>query len=200
VAYGNYEKGSITTTLTVTQATPSLGSFSIPSVAYNENVTITPPTSNSNGEFTYTGNNSSVATITSSGIVTITGVGSVTIIATQAATGIYSQGSVSATLTVNAIVPSLSNFNIPSGFYRDGYITINPPTTNSPGNFSYTITNQQADFGWGGVDFLTIIDGNIIRISYNMTGTATILATCSPAGNYTFGYIYATFTIKGDDF
>jgi hypothetical protein len=65
----------------------------------DEPFVITPPTSNSNGTFSYESSNQSVATI-SGNTVTIVGAGSTTITATQAATDNYSSGSISATFVV----------------------------------------------------------------------------------------------------
>jgi len=66
--------------------------------------TITAPTSNSTGAFSYTSSNAAVATISGS-TVTIIGVGTSTITASQAANANYSSGSIAATLTVsNTIV------------------------------------------------------------------------------------------------
>jgi hypothetical protein len=70
---------------------------------------LTPPTSNSPGDFTYTSSNALVATI--SGItVTIVGLGTCTITATQAAYSNYTSGSISALLTVNKITTTLKDF------------------------------------------------------------------------------------------
>lgn len=65
----------------------------------DEPFVITPPTSNSDGTFSYESSNQSVATI-SGNTVTIVGAGSTTITATQAATDNYSSGSISATFVV----------------------------------------------------------------------------------------------------
>ncbi len=59
------------------------------------------PTSNSNGAFTFTSSNTSVATV-SGHTVTIVGSGIATLTATQAATANYTAGSATATLTVDS--------------------------------------------------------------------------------------------------
>jgi len=89
------------------QVTPTLGTFTIPTPQTfgNSPFTITPPTSNSPGAFSYTSSNSNVATI-SSDIATITGVGESIITAIQAETTNYTSVSASATLIVNANSPS----------------------------------------------------------------------------------------------
>ena len=62
--------------------------------------TITPPTSNSTGAFTYTSSNTSVATI-SGDTITIVGIGSTTITANQAAIDSNGSGTISTTLDVS---------------------------------------------------------------------------------------------------
>lgn len=74
--------------------------FTIPSKTFGDApFTLTPPTSNSDGAFTYTSSNISVATISGS-TVTIVANGTSTITATQASSGNYSSATATATLTV----------------------------------------------------------------------------------------------------
>jgi len=83
-----------------TQVAPTLGPFTIPTQVYGDSpFTITPPTSNSDGSFSYSSSNTAVATI-SNDIITITGVGSSTITATQAATTNYFSATTTTTFTV----------------------------------------------------------------------------------------------------
>jgi len=68
---------------------------------YNDTVfSLTPPTSNSSGIFSYTSSNPKVAIIKNN-TVKITGSGTTTITAVQAPAGNYSSGSVTTTLTMN---------------------------------------------------------------------------------------------------
>jgi len=79
---------------------PTLGAFTVPAqVGGAAPFTLTPPTSNSAGAFTYSSSNESVATIIGD-IITIVGAGTSTITATQAADGSYGTASTTATLTV----------------------------------------------------------------------------------------------------
>ncbi len=78
-----------------------LGTFANITKTYGDaSFTLVDPTSASAGAFTYTSDNTGVATI-SGNTVTITGAGTTTITATQAASGIYSSASTTATLTVS---------------------------------------------------------------------------------------------------
>jgi len=86
--------------VTVVLPTPTLSNFSIPQSNYGDApFTITPPTSNSTGAFSYTSSDTSVATI-SGNTVTIVGKGSSTITATQAPDNNYSSETIQTTLQV----------------------------------------------------------------------------------------------------
>lgn len=79
---------------------PAISNFTIADKKVGDpTFALTAPTSDSDGTFTYTSDNTSVATI-SGNTVTIVGAGVVTIVANQAATATYSAGSISATFTV----------------------------------------------------------------------------------------------------
>lgn len=85
---------------------PTITGFTIPAHSVGDApFTLTDPTSNSTGAFTYTSSDSTVATI-SGKTVTIVGGGTTTITATQAAAGSYVAGTASATLVVNFPVPT----------------------------------------------------------------------------------------------
>ena len=82
--------------------TPTITNFTIPSKNLgNPAFTITAPTSNSTGAYTYTSSNPAVATVTGS-TITILSVGNTTIKATQAAAGGYTSGTKSTMFTVNS--------------------------------------------------------------------------------------------------
>ena len=85
---------------------PTLSGFSIPThVTGDAPFTLVKPTSNSTGAFTYSSGNTAVATI-SGNTVTIVGSGTSIITATQAAAGIYSSGSITASLVVTSPPPA----------------------------------------------------------------------------------------------
>jgi hypothetical protein len=99
-ASGSYVAGSITATLTVNKATPTLTNFSIATKQFGDApFTLTAPTSNSTGAFTYTSSDTTVATI-SGNTATVIGGGSTTITATQATTTNYATATITALLTV----------------------------------------------------------------------------------------------------
>jgi Secretion system C-terminal sorting domain len=85
---------------------PTITGFTVPAkVMGNPPFTLTAPTSNSMGAFSYTSSNTGVATI-SGNTVTITGAGTSTITANQAAAGGFTVGSTTATLVVTSPGPS----------------------------------------------------------------------------------------------
>ncbi|MBL8519490.1 MAG: pre-peptidase C-terminal domain-containing protein [Betaproteobacteria bacterium] len=84
---------------------PTFGTFSVPGKTVGDPAfTLTPPTSNSSGAFTYSSSNTGVATISGS-TVTLVAAGTSTITAHQAADATHTAGSTSATLTVSAGAP-----------------------------------------------------------------------------------------------
>ncbi|WP_443943474.1 MBG domain-containing protein [Pedobacter sp. AW1-32] len=90
--------------ITVTGA-PTIGTFAnINKPIGTTTFTLTAPSSNSNGAFSYTSSNPAVATIFGN-TVTVTGPGSTTITATQAASGYYTSGTTTSTLTVTTAPP-----------------------------------------------------------------------------------------------
>jgi Secretion system C-terminal sorting domain len=87
---------------------PILSNFSIPAQLVGASpVTITAPTSNSPGAFTYTSSNPSVATIAGN-VITIVGAGTSTITATQAAAGAFSGAVITAPLVVSVGPPMVA--------------------------------------------------------------------------------------------
>jgi hypothetical protein len=151
--------------------------------------TLTKPTSDSSGAFTYTSNDSNVATVdTDTGYVNIVGASvpnsDCRITATQAATDKYTSASISASLTVNKFVTILTTITINPNtaiYQTDREFTISPPTSNripSDTSFMYTSsdTNVATISGTG------TTTGNIVGV-----GTSTIRATQAETRNYTEG-------------
>jgi len=167
--------------------TPTLSNFTVPNKTVGDAAfTLTAPTSNSSGAFTYTSSNASVATV-SGNTVTIIGEGIATITANQAATSTYAAGSISATLSVAPgaanPAPSLSNFTIPNKTVGDAAFTITAPTSNSTGAFTYTSSNTA----------VATVSGNTVTVVG--AGTATITANQAPTSTYSAGSISVGFTV-----
>jgi len=183
--YNNpYTSGTITANLTVNKATPTISNFTIPTKIYGDSsFTITAPTSNSSGAFSYTSSNTNVSTI-SGNTITIVGAGSSTITATQAETSNYTSGTISANLTVNKANTVLSNFTVPTTRIYISPFTLTAPTSNRTEPFSYSSS-----------------DSTVARISGNEVfilkyGSTVITATQSGTSNYNVNSISATLNVN----
>ncbi|WP_396164659.1 T9SS type A sorting domain-containing protein [Flavobacterium sp.] len=110
-ASASYSAGSTTATLTVTSPNPapSLGTFTVgPKLSNDANFTITPPTTNSTGTFSYTSSNTAVATIVNGNQIDVLTAGTTIITAIQSYDANYTAGSATATLTVTDPTPGAS--------------------------------------------------------------------------------------------
>jgi hypothetical protein len=164
--------------------TPTISGFSIPSKSLNNGpFTITQPTSNSAGSFSYSSSNTSVATI-SGNTITIVGIGTTTITATQAETTYCSSGTATTTFIVDNPTPSLSNFSIPTKTVGDSPFTITPPTSTRDGAFSYVSSNT----------LVATVSGDTITIVGE--GITTITATQVATTNYTSGIRTTKFQVN----
>jgi len=183
----NYNAGSVSTTLTVAKATPTIGSMAAINKTFGDaNFALTIPTSNSTGLFTFASSNTAVAAITNN-TVTIVGAGTITITATQATSANYLAGSVTTTLTVAKANPTIGiQQNITRG-YGSAAITLVAPGSNSTGAFTYTISDAAV---------ATISGATLTAVGI---GTATITATQAATPNYNAGSVTRTITVvKGN--
>ncbi|KQB39101.1 Pectinesterase [Flavobacterium daejeonense] len=170
---------------TVSLAAPTLSNFSVANKKVGDAAfALTAPTSTSDGAFTYTSSNTSVATI-SGNTVTIVGAGTTTITANQEATSTYASGSIAATLTVTAplTTPTLSNFTVPNKKVGDAAFTLTAPVSNSDGAFTYTSSNTA----------VATISGNTVTIVGE--GSTTITANQAATASYTAGSITADLVV-----
>lgn len=166
---------------------PFLRNFIIPVKTYgNSSFIITPPITNSNGTFSYTSSNTSVATI-SDNIINIVGSGTSKITATQSATTNFASDIITANLQVNRGTPNLTNFTIPEKAYGDQAFTITPPVTNSDGKFKYISSNN----------LVATVTNNIITIIG--VGTSIITAIQEETTNYLSESIITQLTVKKGD-
>ena len=179
----NYLAGTITASFVVNKATPTITSFSVPAKTVGDPLTLTAPSSNSTGAFTYTSSNTAVATISGT-TVTIIGVGSSTITATQATSTNYLAGTITGSLVVSKGTPILTNFSIPVKTNKNTPFTITAPTSTSTGAFTYTSSDSS----------VATIVGNTITIVGN--GSSTITANQATTTNYLSGTITAIFQVN----
>ena len=184
-ACGNYASATTTTILTINPLAASLGTFTVGSVSYgNAPFVLTPPSSNSNGVFTYSSSNTNVATI-SGNVVTVVGVGSTTITANQAATQNYSAAYTSTVFTVTGRTPTIGSFSVATPVnFGSADQTLIPPISNSVGSFSYTSSNTN----------VATISGNTLSIVG--AGTSVITATQTANAGFTSGTATANLTVN----
>ena len=201
-ACGNYAASSTSGTLNVDRAAPTIGTLTAPPKNFRDaSFTLSAPTSDSSGAFTYTSSNTAVATVTSGGLVTVVGAGSATITATLAASGNYTSGSVTAALVVSPIAPTFGTFTVPGKNFRDASFNLTAPTTDSSGVFTYSSNAPSV---------ATVTSGG--RVTVVGTGSATITATQDASGNFTARTVtaalvvspiaptFGTFTVPGKNF
>lgn len=193
-----------TTTITATQAatstfdspapvsmvlsvtgTPSIGPWAdIEKVVNDPDFSLTPPTSTSNGAWTFTSTDSSVVAIVN-GVVKVIGAGKATITATQAATNIWKQATASLSIQVFGHIPTIGTFAPITATVGDAHVAVVPPSSNSQGKWSYTSSDPK----------VATVDGSSLVIVG--VGTATISATQNPAGNYSqSNTVQTTITVK----
>ena len=143
--------------------------------------TLTAPTSNSNGGWSYASSDATKAIVSTPGTVTLSRfAGAVTITATQAATTKYASATTTAVLDV-ALAYSVGDTG-PGG----GIVFYDAGTTQSWGRYleaaptDYQINGARAKAVWG-CDYASVI-GTGIAIGTGKANTATILANCMTPG------------------
>ena len=178
-----YIRGIATTTLTVIDAlTTTLTGFSISNKSFGDiPFTVTEPSSNRSGLFSYTSSNTAVATV-SNNTITIVGAGTCTVTATQASTINYGIGTTTATLTVSKANAPITFGNITKTF-RDAAFTVTA-TSISDGTFSYTSSDTS----------VATVSNNTITIVG--AGTCTVTASQTETSNYLSSVKSATLTVS----
>ena len=158
---------------------PTITGFTVPVKFMGDApFTLTAPTSNSIGAYTYSSSNTSVATV-SGNLVTIKGVGNSIIKATQAAAGSFGSGSISATLSVTfpppaiaAPTPPVRNSANYISLYSNAYTNITGIDW-APGWGQTTVvtdltiagdsTKKYSNFNYQGVQFTGVVDASAMN-------------------------------------
>jgi hypothetical protein len=172
----NWATISKNATLTVGGASPLLGNFSNVTLTLGvfNSITLVPPTSNSNGTWSYISSNTGVATILGNQISPV-GAGTTTITATQSPVGNFSAGVASMTLTVLGGPPTLGNFANVEVALRPlsaNTFTLTPPTSSSSGAWTFVSSDSS----------IVSIVGNIATLY--QVGAVTVTANQSASGNF----------------
>ena len=169
--------------ITVGKATPTIASMAAINKTFGDAAfTLTAPTSNATGAFTFASSNTAVATISGT-TVTIVGAGTATITATQATDANYNAGSVTALLTVAKATPTIASMSAISKTVGDAAFTLTAPSSNSTGAITYTSSNTS----------VATVSGSTVTIVG--AGTATITATQATSTNYNAGTVSTTLTV-----
>ena len=187
-ANGNFSSTTASMTLTIKGTPPTLGSFPDATTAYDlttsHTVTLTPPTSNSTGLWSFTSSDTNVATINGF-TVTMLKPGKTTITATQAASSIYGPSDpITMTFTVTG-APTLGAWNTFEKVVKDPDFTLTPPTSNSPGDWSFLSDNPS----------VIEIVGNVAKVK--AAGLANIIATQAATQFFTAGTSQITVRVYG---
>ena len=158
-------------TRTVVDATFSISSF----VTFNSPVPVI-----------YSSSNEAVATISGSTVTILGVVGSTIITASQVASrdGIYPSGVATIRLDVTLVTPTFGAFAVASRDFGSVPFTLNPPTSNSSGAFSYASSDPA----------VASIVGNVVTVV--KAGTALITATQAAATNYASKTVTASFVVN----
>ena len=177
-ATSNYNSASTPATpLTVNKATPSLGPFTPPTPKNISDppFTLTPPSSNSTGSWSYISSNTNIVSISGS-IATIVAIGNYTITANQTATTNYTSASITSSTLSIVNPPTIGPFNPPTPqTYGDPPFTLTDPSSNSDGSWSFVSS----------IPYIVSISGsNATIVGY---GNYTITAIQDPSGIYTQG-------------
>ena len=172
-ANSQYNAVSDFSRLTVNRGTPTLGAFADRTVNLSQNtITLTPPTSNSDGLWSYESLNPEIAGVSGS-LVTLRDGGTVQIRATQAPTGRWLSSTRTMTLTINAPAPTLGTFSdITLAIDSVSRVQLTTPSSNSRGTWTLTSSDPSVV----GIDGQTLIALK--------AGTATITARQAPAGGF----------------
>ena len=186
---GNYGSSKTSMTLTVLAASPTIGIFTDRSVTFSPTsskvLTLLPPTSNSTGEWTLVSSDPSVAT--SSGLtLTLLKAGSTTITATQLAAGSY--GPSTPVLMVLTVVgaPTIGVWSDIEKVVRDPDFTLTPPTSTSPGAWTFSSDHPE----------VIEIVGDVAKVKG--AGKATITATQAASSFWQAGEVKMTVLVYGD--
>lgn len=188
-ANGNYTAATATAILTVGSTSlinPTLSNFAnTDKMMSNPAFSISAPTTNSAGAFTYYSSNAQVATI-SSITITLLAPGISIITAVQAANGIYRAGSISAVLTVGLgsnNTPVISSISPMTKYVNEVPFTISSPTSNSSEAFLYFSSTPSV----GSISSSSI--------TLNALGTSTITAVQPSGGGFNSGSTSTTLTV-----
>jgi hypothetical protein len=183
-ASGVYPARSRSTVLRINPGPPTLGTFPSQSVSIlQKTLVLTPPTSTSAGNWTFTSSDPAIASIIGNKVSVLDG-GKVEITATQSNTKNWATASAKMILTVIALDPMIGTFGSIT-IMKDsvGSLTLIPPTSLSPAWWIFTSSNPAV---------ATVVGTILTPLAL---GTTTITATQHHLGNYASASASMTVTI-----
>lgn len=185
---GDYGPASISMTLTVQGPTPTVGTLADVSVTYSvptlTTLLLATPTSNSAGTWIYSSSDLTVATFVANK-ATLLKPGEVTVTAVQSATNLFAPSSpVTMKLTVIGL-PILGAWANLQKVVKDPDFILNPPTSSSPGGWTYVSDNPA----------VAEVAGNVIKVK--AAGSAKITATQAAISIYLTTSTQMTITVYG---
>jgi surface protein len=182
-ATSNYLARTITASVTVNSGDSGLLCNAITAIYGYSNTTII-PTSNSDGAYTFSVDNTSVATIVNSNQLNIVGAGSATLTITQARTTNYVQKTIYVPVTVDKAIPNLSLAPI-TAIYGDADFQL-LPSSSSNGAYTFSVSPSSV---------ATIVGANNNMLRIVGAGSATLTVTQAATSNYEAQIIYVPVTV-----
>lgn len=185
-ATGVYTARSRTTQIRVSQGTPVVGLFAPQSISITQRTyTLVPPTSTSDGLWSYRSSNPLVATVAGNKLTFLAG-GSTFIYADQSPTINWKAASTYMKFTVVAVAPVVGTFGDIT-IMKDsvGSLTLIPPTSNSPGGWTFTSSNPSV---------ASVVALTVTPLTF---GKTIITATQAPVGDFGAATAKMTLTVQG---
>lgn len=185
-ATGKFTARSRSTQIRVSQGTPVLSVFAPQSISITQRTyTLIPPTSTSDGGWSFVSTNPNVASIAGSKLTLHAG-GSVLIYATQSSTPNWKSASASMKFTVVTITPVLGSFG-DIAIMKDSVssLNLNPPKSTSPGGWTFTSSNPSV---------ASVLSNIVTPLTF---GTTVITATQNALGDYGSATASMTLTVQG---
>lgn len=185
-ATGKFTARSRSTQIRVSQGTPVLDVFAAQSVSITQKTyTLVPPTSTSDGNWSFMSTNPNVASIVGNQVTLHTG-GSVLIFATQGSTPNWKSATASMKFTVVTIAPVLGSFGDIT-IMKDSVssLNLNPPKSTSPGAWTFTSSNPSV---------ASVVSNVVTPLAF---GTTVITATQSAVGDYGSATVSMKLTVQG---
>ncbi len=172
----NWDTASVATTITISGPAPSLGAWPNLVIALGSSApfTITPPTSNSIGAWSYTIDAPDLATLVGN-VLTPKNVGTISLTGIQAASSIFGLGIIRRSVTITGNAPTVGEFkNITYTLkmLETNAITLVAPTSNSAGIWVFASSDPT----------ILRIEGD--KALANKVGSVVLTAIQSASGNY----------------